>query len=152
MANQTFAAQIGAWADKVIEAQEAVFREAAQELVRQLDEQLVSMVYDTPETPNYRRTGFLRASLVASTQAMPHLVRDNPGTPVNADFGDVILVINDVDVGSEVLYLGVTARYGAFIHNGSNGRAPRPWVALTAQRWPEIVSAAAARVKQRFGL
>lgn len=151
MAN-TFAAQVGAWCEKVPEALEAVFKESCQELVRQLDEQLVTMVYDTPETPNYRRTGFLRASLVASTEAMPQLIRDNPGVNVNADYGDVMLVIAGVEVGSEVLFLGVTAKYGAVVHNGSSKMAPRPWVALVAARWPQIVAEQASKVKQAFGL
>lgn len=150
MAN-TFSAQVGAWCEKVPEALEAVFKESCQELVRQLDEQLVTMVYDTPETPNYRRTGFLRASLVASTEAMPQLIRDNPGVNVNADYGDVLLVIAGVELGQTV-FLGMTAKYSAFVHFGANGRPPRPWMTLVAQRWPEIVKAKSAEVKQRFGL
>lgn len=151
MAKQTFAAQIQGWTRRVKEAEEAVFREAAQELVKQLNDQITEMVYDTPETPNYRRTGFLRASLVASTDAMPKLIRDNPGVPVNADYGDVILVIAGAELGDTV-FLGYTAAYGFFVHAGSNGRAPRPWVDLVAMRWPQIVAAKAAEVGKRFGL
>lgn len=150
MAN-TFAAQVGAWCEKVPEALEAVFKESCQELVRQLDEQLVTMVYDQPETPSYRRTGFLRASLVASTEAMPQLIRDNPGVSVNADYGDVMLVIEGVELGQTV-FLGMTAKYSAFVHFGANGRPPRPWVTLVAQRWPQIVSEQSAKVRQAFGL
>lgn len=150
MAN-TFSAVIEGWTRRVKEAEEAVFREAAQELVKQLNDQITEMVYDAPETPNYRRTGFLRASLVASTEAMPRLIRDNPGVPVNADYGDVILVIAGAELGDTV-FLGYTAAYGFFVHSGSNGRAPRPWVDLVAQRWPQIVAAKAAEVGKRFGL
>ncbi|TDR34668.1 HK97 gp10 family phage protein [Aquamicrobium defluvii] len=150
MAN-TFAATIEGWTRRVKEAEEAVFREAAQELVKQLNDQITEMVYDTPETPNYRRTGFLRASLMASTDAMPQLVRDNPGVAVNADTGDVILVIAGAELG-DTIYLGYTARYGLFVHRGANGRSPRPWVDLVAQRWQQIVAEKAAMVKQRFGL
>nr|WP_302795494.1 HK97 gp10 family phage protein [Shinella daejeonensis] len=151
VAKQTFAAQIGAWADKIPEAVEAIFKESAQELVKQLNDQITEMVYDTPETPNYRRTGFLRASLVASTEAMPRLIRDNPGAAVNPDMGSVILVIAGAELGDTV-FLGYTAAYGFFVHSGSNGRAPRPWVDLVAQRWPQIVAAKAAEVGKRFGL
>lgn len=151
MANQTFAAQIEGWTRRAKEAEEAVFKEAAQELVKQLNDQITEMVYDTPETPNYRRTGFLRASLVASTDAMPQLIRDNPGAPVNTDMGSVILVIAGAELG-DTIYLGYTAKYGAMVHGGANGRAPRPWVDLVAQRWIQIVAAKAAEVGKRFGL
>lgn len=151
MANQTFAAQIEGWTRRVKEAEEAVFKEAAQELVKQLNDQITEMVYDTPETPNYRRTGFLRASLVASTEAMPRLIRDNPGVPVNTDMGSVILVIAGAELG-DTIYLGYTAKYGLFVHRGANGRAPRPWVDLVAARWQQIVAQKAAEVGKRFGL
>lgn len=150
MAN-TFSAVIEGWTRRVKEAEEAVFKESAQELVKQLNDQITEMVYDTPETPNYRRTGFLRASLVASTSAMPRLIADNPGVQVNADFGDVILVIAGAELG-QTIFLGYTAKYGAMVALGTSKMAPRPWVDLVAQRWPEIVSTVAARVKQRFGL
>lgn len=150
MAN-TFSAVIEGWTKRVKEAEEAVFKEAAQELVKQLNDQITEMVYDTPETPNYRRTGFLRASLMASTEAMPQLIRDNPGVPVNADTGDVILVIAGAELG-DTIYLGYTAKYGLFVHRGTSGRAPRPWVDLVAQRWQQIVAQKAAEVKARFGL
>lgn len=151
MANQTFAAQIEGWTRRVKEAEEAVFKEAAQELVKQLNDQITEMVYDAPETPNYRRTGFLRASLVASTEAMPRLIRDNPGVPVNADMGSVILVIAGAELG-DTIYLGYTAKYSYHVFAGANGRPPRPWVTLVAQRWPQIVAAKAAEVGKRFGL
>lgn len=151
MANQTFSAVIEGWTRRVKEAEEAVFKEAAQELVKQLNDQITEMVYDTPETPNYRRTGFLRASLMASTEAMPQLIRDNPGTAVSANAGDVILVIAGAELG-DTIYLGYTARYGLFVHRGANGRAPRPWVDLVAQRWQQIVAQKAEEVKARFGL
>jgi len=147
----TFSAVIEGWTRRVKEAEEAVFKEAAQELVKQLNDQITEMVYDAPETPNYRRTGFLRASLMASTEAMPQLIRDNPGAQVNADAGDVILVIAGAELG-DTIYLGYTARYGLVVHRGSNGRAPRPWVDLVAARWQQIVAEKAAMVKQRFGL
>lgn len=148
---QTFAAQIGAWAQRVEGALEVVFKESAQELTEQLDALLVQMVYNGPPSPNYNRTGFLRASLQASTSAMPQLVRDNPGAAVPADLGDVVLVIAGADLG-DTLYLGYTASYAAYVHYGANGAAPRPWVTLVAQRWNEIVAAKAAEVKARLGL
>lgn len=49
---QTFTAQIEGWTRRVKESEEAVFKESAQELVEQLNQQLESMIYETPESPN----------------------------------------------------------------------------------------------------
>lgn len=148
---QSFAASVGAWCEKVPNALEIVFKESAQELVSQMDQILADSVYEQPQSPDYVRTGFLRASLMASTSAMPTLTRDNPGVPVPADLGDVILVINGAHLG-DTIFLGYTANYAAFVHYGTQGRAPRPWVTMVAQRWQMIVADRAAEVKRRLGL
>lgn len=148
----SFAATIGQWAQRVPEAIEAVFKNSAQRLVKEMDAELTRQVYDAPPAPSgYQRTGFLRASLVASTEAMPKLVRDNPGVEVSADMGPVILVINGWE-GDETIYLGYTAKYGAQVHMGAKGTVPKPWVTLAAQRWQLIVKEEAAKVKAAFGL
>lgn len=76
-------------------------RGSAQDLVKEMQAELDRLVYEAPPAPSgYVRTGFLRASLVASTEAMPQLVRDNPGAPVSADeMAGIILVINGWDGG-----------------------------------------------------
>lgn len=149
---QSFAAQVGSWVNGVKDAQLIILQEAAQELVSEADDLLVQMVYAAPPAASgYKRTGFLRASMVASKTAMPQLVRENPGAPVSPDLGEIVLVINSLDLG-ETLYLGVTASYGAFVHYGAQGQPPRPWITMTAQRWPEIVARVEARVKSRLGL
>lgn len=148
---RSFAANVGQWAVKVDGALEVVFKESAQELVSQMDKLLLDMVYDQPSSENYRRTGFLRASLMASREAMPRLYRDNPGGSVPPDLQPVILVINSADLG-DTIYLGYTANYAAYVHYGAKGAAPRPWVTLIAQRWEEIVAAKAKEVKQRLKL
>ena len=135
----SFAATVGQWAEKVEGALEAVFKEAAQELVSQLN-QLVPV-----------DTGFLRSSLMASTTAMPALTRANPGMSVPADLGDILLVINSADLG-DTIYLGYTANYAAFVHFGAQGRSPRPWVTMVAQRWEMIVAEKAGEVERRLGL
>lgn len=148
----TFATVVGDWVHTVEGALDVIFRESAQELVRQLDIELVDLVYDRPPAPSgYKRTGFLRASLVASLSVMPTLSRENPGTPVAPDYGEVVLAINAADAG-ETIYLGYTANYGAHVHYGANGRPGRPWVDLVAQRWVAIVERVSAEVKARLGL
>lgn len=148
---KSFAATVGQWAVKVDGALEVVFKESAQELVSQMDKLLADMVYDQPSSENYRRTGFLRASLMASREAMPRLYQDNPGASVPPDLQQVILLINSADIG-DTIYLGYTANYAAYVHYGAKGAAPRPWVTLIAQRWEEIVAAKAKEVKQRLKL
>lgn len=149
---ETFAAQVAAWAQAVDGAVEAIFKEAAEELVEEMDMLLVQSVYAQPVSASgYKRTSFLRASLVASKTVMPLLHRENPGVPVTPDLGDVILVINGAEVG-ETLYLGYTANYAAWVHFSANGHAGRPWVSMAAQRWQAIVDRVTARVRSRLGL
>ena len=133
----TFAAQVGAWATKVDGAIEVIFRESCQELVATLNS--LAPV----------DTGFLRSSLVASTTAMP-MIRAADGQ-VPGDLGEIVLVIAGLEPG-EVLYLGYTASYGPYVAYGANGRPGRPWVDMTAQRWPQIVAAKSAEVRARLGL
>lgn len=134
----TFAATVGDWARTVEGAIEVVFKESAQELVLQLNA-LVPV-----------DTGFLRASLRASTTAMPVMALENPGA-FNIDAGEITLVIAGADIG-DTIYLGYTANYGAFVHYGANGRPGRPWVDMVAQRWQSIVADKSAEVKSRLGL
>lgn len=148
---QTFAATVAEWAGKIPEATEAVFKGSAQQLVHELNNELERLIYETPESPNYKRTKFLQASLMASTSEMPRTTLENPGRPVQPEFGTIELVINSMDAG-QVLYLGYTANYGPYVHFGANGMPPRPWVTLVAQRWQEIVKQQVAIVRQRFGL
>ena len=160
MASQ-FSATVGEWVRKVQAAEKIIFQRAAQRMAHEMTDEVTRLVYDEPPTPNYpRRTGFLRASLVASTTEMPRLSVDNPGSAAAMDFGPIELVINGSDVG-DTLYLGYTARYGAYVHSGVSGygmyghvgaQAPRPWVDLVVQRWQQIVSEVAAGVKAEAGL
>jgi len=150
--SSTFEAQVADWVRDVEGALEVVFRESAQELANEMDLLLEQTVYAKPiSSSGYQRTGFLRASLVASRTAMPLLTRENPGVPVPADLGPTLLVINGAELG-ETLYLGYTANYAAYVHYSANGEAGRPWVTMAAQRWPQIVATVAARVRARLGL
>lgn len=157
---KSFAAAVGDWCTKAEHALEMVFRESAEELARQVDAELEMMVYGTraggvetalPRRSGYKRTGFLRASFMASKTAMPLMNRDKPGHTVPADIGPVVLVINDAELG-ETIYLGYTARYAAFVHYGARGAQPRQWVMLVAQRWESIVAAKASEVRTKLGL
>lgn len=152
MSNLSFSAAIADWCRKVEGATEAVFHESVNELVAMMNELLTSMVYDQPISPSgYLRTGFLRASLVASTAAMPALNRANPGGSFQVPGDQIEAVIQGADIG-ETIYLGYTAQYGAYVHFGAGTETPRPWVTLAAQRWPQIVEAKVAELKSKLGL
>lgn len=69
-----FSATISNFAKVVPEAIEAVLKGSAEDLVIEMQAELNRLFYASPETPNYQRTGFLRACLVASTSAMPELI------------------------------------------------------------------------------
>lgn len=135
----TFEAAVGEWARKVEGAFDVVFKEAAQEIVSELNT-LVPV-----------DTGFLRNSLRASTTDMPLLSRENPGGPVPDVMAEIVLVIAGAEAG-DTIYLGYTANYGAHVHYGANGRPGRPWVSMVAQRWPAIIATVSARVRSRLGL
>jgi hypothetical protein len=150
--SDTFEAQVADWVRRVDGALQAVFQEAAQELAQEMDLLLEQTVYQRPPAASgYKRTGFLRASLVASRTAMPLLTRDNPGIPVPADLGDVLMVIEGAEI-SETIFLGYTASYSAFVHYSANGQPGAPWVSMAAQRWPQIVERATTRVRTALGL
>lgn len=148
----SFSATISAWAEKVPEAIDAVLRGSAEDLMREMQEELDRLVYQAPISPSgYDRTGFLKASLVASTQEMPQLIRDNPGEKTEWNEAPVVLVINGWDGGGQ-LFLGYTAKYGLAVALGAKGAVPKPWVQLTVQKWQQIVERRAATVKAAFGL
>jgi hypothetical protein len=150
VAKLSFAAQVKEFCDDVPEMALAVFRESVLELRIQLTDQLASMVYGSPGSPDYVRTQFLLSSLMASTEAMPQLTRENPGVPVTPDWGEVEFIINNAELG-ETLFLGYTARYGGYVNYGTSKMPPRPWVDMIAQRWSGIVDDKVAIVRKRFG-
>ncbi|TCV66282.1 HK97 gp10 family phage protein [Neorhizobium sp. S3-V5DH] len=148
MAKLSFSAKIAAFAEKVPEAFEAVFKESTQEVVREmqtLTREGGRMRYDT---------GFLWASLMASTSAMPRI---NPnaypaeGGSYAFDFGQVEAVIAGADV-SDTLYFGYTAAYAAYREFGARGQPPDAFVRSAAQNWDVIVNRNAKRVQQAYGL
>lgn len=82
-----------------------------------------------------RKTGFLRASLMASTNNMPMIDREarpEDGALYPEDSTQIALVIAGASLG-EPIYLGFVASYARprEYHDGM--------VRLTAQRWPHIV-------------
>lgn len=148
MATLTFAAAVAGWADKVPEAIEAVWKESTKEVVR-------DMQTLTSEGGRMRfDTGFLQASLLASTTAMPRIIDSSApadGGKYSFDFDQVEAVINAADLGQS-LFFGYTAGYAAYREYGANGQPPDGFVRGAVQNWQPIVARNAARVKKAFGL
>ena len=146
MAN--FQAQVGAWAKNSKAALEAIVHEAAQSVV----DDMQTAVGNGGNMPV--DTGFLRASLLASSSSMPQISEANVGAKDSSysySSGPVSLVINDTPIGG-TLYCGYTAAYAAHVNYGSNGRAGRLFVELAAQKWPQFVKQAEERAAQAFGV
>lgn len=148
MAKLSFSATVAAFAEKVPEAIEAVFKESVKDVVRdmqRLDSEGGRMRY---------KTGFLWGSLMASTSAMPRINPSSgpaPGGSYTYDFGQVEAVITGADI-SDTLYFGYTAGYAVYREFGANGQAPDAFVRSAAQNWDGFVASNAKKVQQAFGL
>lgn len=153
---QNFAASVADWCHNVEGATEAVFKESALAIAEEADQILVQLVYSQPVSPSgYRRTGFLRSSLMASTSQMPSInPAANPGGAGSYSFNaeEIAAVIAGAELGGPPIYLGYVAAYSGMVHYGANGQSPRPWVTMAAQRWPSIVEAKANELRGRLGL
>jgi hypothetical protein len=144
----SFAAQVSEWAKAEIEREEAVFRTAAQEVANEVR---------TPAAEGGRMpidTGNLRRSLMASTADMPTIRADK------TEFQDsgIELVIAGSQLG-ETIFLGFQAAYAArmnygFVGTDALGRTYNQtgfgFMDAVAQRWPQIVTQAEAKVRSRF--
>lgn len=181
MAASSFAATIGEWAKDVEGAFEAIVKESAQEVVADMQrvgpsiastqaaiakgigsagrgkkktqaQGPVQALGDGGRMPV--DTGFLRASLMASTAAMPPIQSGKvPAEGKAYTFSDtqVTAVVAGSDLG-QTIYFGYTAAYAAAMEYGANGGPAYAFVRTAAQRWPAIVDAKAAELKSRLGL
>ncbi|WJR66952.1 HK97 gp10 family phage protein [Neorhizobium sp. CSC1952] len=148
MAKLTFSAQVAAFAEKVPGAVEAVFRESVQEVSEE-------MLKPVGQGGRMRvDTGFLRASAMASTTAMPRIIAGSgpvDGKAYPFDFAQIEAVIAGADI-TDTIYVGFTAGYAAHREFGANGQPPDAFVRSAAQQWQTIVNRKAADLKRRLGL
>lgn len=148
MAKLTFSATVRDWAKRIPEAAEAVRNQSAQDVVEDMQ---------TPMAKGGRMrvdTGFLRASLLGSTSAMPSInasAKPVDGNSYTYDFGQIEAVILGADF-DDALYFGYTAAYAGFREYGARGQPPDAFVRTAAQKWPQIVNKNTARVRKAFGL
>jgi hypothetical protein len=144
----SFAATISEWGQAELERAEAIYQTAAQTVANEVRNPLA----EGGRMPV--KTGNLRRSLMASTSEMPTI---KPEQTTFSDSG-IEMVIAGAELGGAV-YLGFQAAYAprmnyGFVGEDSLGRvynqAGFGFVDAVAQRWPQIVAEAEAKVRTRF--
>jgi hypothetical protein len=95
-------------------------------------------------------TGFLRASLIANLGQPNFALQDKPENrdSFTYDEGRVALVISSATIKDKIT-AAYSAKYARAVEYGSHGRPGRRFVALAAQRWPQIVAEVAAEAQAR---
>ncbi|MEY9719764.1 hypothetical protein ABIA22_002254 [Sinorhizobium fredii] len=151
MADLSFAAQVSDWVLQEKERETAVFRESAQ----MVEAEAKKAVGNGGRMPVV--TGNLRRSLMASTTSMPTVIRDK--ATYSDRSGEISLVIGGAEIG-DTIYLGFQAAYAlrmeyGYVGTDSLGRTYNQkgygFVEATAQRWPQIVKEAEAKVMTAAG-
>lgn len=143
--NLNFGAQISEWASRTTQRMEAVFKESTQRTVARMQTPVGAggnMPVDT---------GFLRASIRASTESMPRI---DPGAkapaigvvPQNDD--DVTATIINAKLG-QTIFVGYTASYAAHVEYGTSRMAPRAFVGLAVEQWPATVTQVCEELRGR---
>ena len=145
MAN--FAAQVADWVAQSKQAAEDVFHTAS------------SRVVDIMQTTRGAGgnmpvdTGFLRASLLASSSSMPQIRADAKpvaGSAYGYDSGPINLVINNTPLGGKV-YCGYSANYAGYAEFGTGSTPARLFVTLASQQWVAIVKQVEQELSARLG-
>jgi len=146
MTQGRFAAEVSAWAAKTKERMDAVHRESAQRIVG---------VMQTPRAAggNLRvDTGFLRASLVATTTGVlpPTTGKPDEAGAFSYNAGTINLVIAGADIKDPITVV-YTANYARAREYGARGQPGDRWVSLAAQQWQRVVSEVVTEAKARAG-
>lgn len=142
MAQGAFSAKVSAWVKETKARRDAVYRGSAQEIV-------AGMQTPRNEGGNLRvETGYLRSSLVATTSdTLPAVTFKPDGIDAFPyDAGPISLVINGAEI-SEPITVVYTANYARPREYGARGQPADRWVALAAQRWPQVVEQQCAKAR-----
>lgn len=134
--NLEFGAQVSAWVAKTEARLEAVFRASTQKVVSEA-QRLIPV-----------DTGFARASIRASLDAMPQTEPDSgqAGQTYSYDAGAISTVIANARLG-QTIYIGWTANYAPYLEYGHSSQAPSGFVRIAAMQWPRFVQQASAEAK-----
>jgi hypothetical protein len=134
-----FSATVDAWARKSEARMLAILRESTQRVVSQAQSRVPI------------DTGFCRASIRASLQAMPQIsatARPERGGAYTYNGGEVLGVIASAELGSTIR-VGYTASYAGVLENGHSKQAPAGFVRVSAMEWGSIVSTVTAEARSR---
>lgn len=141
MAQQNFSASVDRWVLETQRRMLAVFQTAAQFVIE-------DMIGRTRVD-----TGFLRASVVVSTNGPAPMSRALPPGSTNNQYSvpeQYSLAIAGADIG-ETIWATYTANYAAHREYGTHGQSGDGMVRLSAQNWPQHVKTATAMAKARSG-
>jgi hypothetical protein len=129
-------AQIDEWVKKTDARMLAVYKGSVQEFVSRAQSRIPV------------DTGFARASIRGSLEAMPKItsVNGEPGKTYSVDMSSIILLINSAKLG-QTIYIGWTANYAIFLEWGHSQQAPMGFIGVTAVEWPQIVAAEIEKAK-----
>lgn len=146
MAQGSFAGQVSKWVAETKERRDAVHKESTQRIIG---------IMQTPRGAggNLRvDTGFLRASLIATTGSTlpPTTAKPDGAVAVTYDASAISLVIAGADI-SDPLTAVYTANYARHREYGANGQPGDRWVALAAQRWGQVVEQVCIEAQSRAG-
>lgn len=137
----SFGRKVLSWTRKVYKKRDAVFQLAFMKLA---DEMQAACPKDTH---------FLMSSLEVSKSGSPRMTRPNPapGAAPGSFEWDRSSIVGTVETAKygEKLFLGYTAEYAGYVHDGHGGQPARPWVMLVSQRWREIVAEAGREIAAR---
>lgn len=144
---QSFSAQVSKWVLESEQRLDAVFKQSAQDVADEMTRPVGAggrMPVDT---------GFLRASLQASTTEMPLIDRDarpSAGQTYQDSASQITLVIANAKLGDPI-FLGFSASYSQAVEFGARGRPPAGFVRGAADQWQSIVNRNAAEARRRAG-
>ena len=142
MAASSFSAQVSAWAAQTQERLTAVFRISAQDVIADMQ----TPVGDGGNMPV--DTGFLQSSLQVGTGGPIEatMINPNPKGKFTTNDAAATLAIAGAEIG-DTIYATYGAVYAKSVNYGRNGANGRLFVETAAQKWPDIVAAAAVKAQ-----
>lgn len=135
--NLDLGAQLDAWTKQTSARMMAVYKGSVQELISRAQSRIPV------------DTGFARASIRGSLEAMPLIdagAHGKPGENYPADWSQIFLLINSVQPG-QTIYVGWTANYVIYLEWGHSNQAPNGFIGITALEWNEIVAGEIEKAK-----
>lgn len=144
MAQGSFSAAVSQWVRDTKERQTAVYRESAQRVFA-LAQTPVGAGGNMPVD-----TGWLRGSLVVNLGTEVPAAREKPEGVAAVPPADFAFTIAKADIETPVTGYW-TASYARHVEFGARGRSGRRFVALAAQRWPQIVAEVCREAESRAG-